>query len=239
MKKVLSNAPYILSLLVATFLFSTTQAQVNQLTEKEKKEGWTLLFDGKSLNGWHLYYRGNVPGAWSVKSSELVCDPTNKDHGDLVSDKEFENYDLTFDWKIAKAGNSGVFINVIESKDIPNTWASGPEYQMLETTHKDYSVLNKRSGCIFNFDPQKNPAKLKPQGQWNKGRIKQVNGKIEFYVNGILTAQEDLKSKAWADKVSKSSFAKFPEFGKHTKGHISFQDWYTGVSFRNVKIKQL
>ena len=214
--------------------------QNNQLTEDEKKEGWVSLFDGKSTNGWHLYNRGNVPSVWIAQNGELYCDPESKlEQGDLTSDKEFENFDLKFDWKIEKMGNSGVFINVIERPDISTTWASGPEYQLLEKSHPDYPDVTKRSGCLYGFGAPKNPVEPKPFGEWNQSRIKQVNGKVEFYLNGILTVQQDLTSQGWFEMVSKSGFKNFPEFGKHTKGHVALQEWAKGISFRNIKIKQL
>jgi hypothetical protein len=88
----------------------------NVLSEQEKKDGWTLLFDGKTMNGWHLFNRGKIPSTWSADSGQLVCNPHAKEvkHGDLVTDKIFQDFDLQFDWKISKAGNSGLFINVWE-----------------------------------------------------------------------------------------------------------------------------
>src|SRR5689334_13017385 len=83
----------------------------NQLTEKEKKEGWALLFDGVSTKGWHLYNNDKRTSTWTVSNGELICGPDIRlDHMDLVTDKEYKNFDLTFDWKINKGGNSGVFI---------------------------------------------------------------------------------------------------------------------------------
>jgi hypothetical protein len=212
----------------------------NQLTDKEKKDGWVLLFDGQSTDGWHLFHNDSVKSNWIAKNGELSCNTDyHLEHRDIVSDKEFENFDLTFEWKIALAGNSGVFIDVLERPDMPSTWASGPEYQLLEKSNPDYETPNKRSGCIFGFAPPINPADSKPQGEWNQSRIRQINGKIEFYLNGVLTAQQDLLSAAWPEMISHTNFKNYPEFGKHTKGHIALQYWLKGISFRNIKIKEL
>lgn len=239
MKKIL------LSIFCATGIFGAFAQNsnfVNQLTAKEKKEGWKLLFDGKTSNGWHLYNKGKVASAWVVQNGELKCDASisGVEREDLLTDKEFENFDLKFEWKISKEGNSGVFFNVIEKEDIPKAWASGPEYQLLEKTHHDFATsAKKRSGCLYGFYEQKNPAPDKPAGQWNQSEIKQVNGKIEFYLNGVLTATEDLNGETWKNLVANSGFKSFPEFGKHTKGRISLQDWSKGISFRSIKIKEL
>ncbi len=214
--------------------------QNNRLTDQEVKDGWKLLFDGKTTDGWHLYNRGHVPSAWIVVNNELYCKPDGKlEHGDLISDKDYGNFDLQFEWKIIKYGNSGVFIDVVEDTAIRTAWASGPEYQLLDASHPDYANPLKRSGALFGLYPQLNPADLKPFGEWNQSRIVQSNGKVQFYLNGVQTLNLDLRSPAWADTVAKSSFQRFPEFGKHTNGKIGLQDWSKGVSFRNVKIKEM
>jgi hypothetical protein len=225
-------------LIINSFAFKGDEN--NMLSKKEKADGWRLLFDGHSTAGWHLYNSATPFTVWKVKGGELFCDPLDKTGpGDLVTDKEYKNYDLKFDWKLPKGGNSGVFVNVIERKDIPTGWASGPEYQLLDDANPDYAKPQSRSGCLYGFSPQKNPVKTKPANTWNHSEIKQQDGKVKFYLNGVLTAEEDFSSKSWAEKVAKSHFSKFPEFGKHTSGHIVLQDWSTGVAFKNVKIKSL
>ncbi len=214
----------------------------NQLTPDEQKDGWVLLFDGKTTAGWHLYNKGKVPSAWVVKKGELLCNPKalKVERDDLLSDNDYENFHLKFDWKISTQGNSGVFINVLEREDIPKAWASGPEYQLLEKTHHDFeNSPKKRSGCLYNFDVQLNEPIQYEAGQWNHAEIIQENGEAKFYLNGQLTAQKDFKSDFWKAQVAASGFSTFPEFGKHTKGKISLQDWSKGISFRNIKIKEL
>lgn len=212
----------------------------NTLSAKELAAGWKLLFDGQSTNGWHLYNSQAPFTVWKAKDGQLFCDPQDKSGpGDLTTDKEYKNFDLKFDWKLPKGGNSGVFINVLERKDVPTGWASGPEYQLLDNANPDFAKPQSRSGCLYGFAPQKNPVKTKPADAWNHSEIKQRNGKVQFYLNGVLTAVEDFSSKAWADKVAKSHFHAFPEFGKHIDGHIALQDWSTGIAFRNIKIKEL
>jgi len=219
---------------------SITQVKDNQLSSQEQKEGYKLLFDGKSTKGWHLYNQGKIASVWVAKNGELKCTPgLEAAHGDLVTDEKFVNYELKFDWKISKEGNSGVFINVLERKDIPTAWASGPEYQLLEKSHYDYEKEMKRSGCLYNFSKQLNNAELKPLGSWNQSVIKQQNGVIEFYLNGILTAKQDFKTKEWREAIAATSFSNFPEFGKFVSGQIALQDWNKGVSFKNIKIKNL
>lgn len=212
----------------------------NTLSESEKEKGWELLFDGESFANWHIYNQGNVPSAWVIDNGVIYCDP-NSDlrKGDLVTDREFENFELVFDWKLEKEGNSGVFINVQELPNIDATHYSAPEYQLLEDSHVDYDKPLKRSGCLYELFPQKNFVKTKSKGQWNHSRIVQNNGKATFYLNGTLTAQVDFNSSTWKNLITKSVFKNYPEFGKHTKGRIALQDWSRGVCFQNIKIRQL
>lgn len=219
---------------------SSQKPKDNELSTAEKEQGYQLLFDGKTLNGWHLYNQGEISSAWIAQDGELKCLPgTDARHGDLVTDQDFENYEFSFDWKISKEGNSGVFINVVERADIPTAWASGPEYQLLEKGHHDYDKEMKRAGCLYNFSPQLHPAELKPLKDWNHSVIRQKNGKIEFMLNGIVTAKEDFNSISWKKAVANTSFKNFPEFGKHLKGRIALQDWNKGISFKNMKIRKL
>lgn len=213
----------------------------NQLTDIEKEAGWTLLFNGKNTEGWHLYNFPDSTSVWHVVDGTLYCDSKNRAYqqGDLVTDREFENYELTFDWKLAKESNSGIFINVRESPKYAAAWHTGPEYQLLDPKHRDQVVENKRSGCLFAFSPQIRAAETNRAGQWNSSRIKQVNGKVEFYLNGNLTAKADFTSPQWTDRIAGTHFTKFPDFGKATKGRIGLQDWFTDAWFKNIKIREL
>lgn len=215
----------------------------NQLLEIEAEQGWQLLFDGKTLGGWHLYNNpdSTLFSAWEVKDGLLHCDATdeNKVFGDLVTNKAYENYELTFEWQMALRGNGGVFINVQESPEFPATYRTGPEYQLLEPAHSDTQTPKKQAGSLWGVSEQSNPAVAKSTGQWNSSKIIQKDGKIEFYLNGILTAEEDFNSAAWKSKLRKSNFAENPDFGKVAKGKIALQNWYFDSWFRNMKIREL
>lgn len=212
----------------------------NELSKKEQEDGFTLLFDGKSLKGWHVYNQGKITSRWVAINGELQCIAESEAiHGDLVTDEIFENYELLFDWKISKEGNSGVFVNVLERPDIPTAWSSGPEYQILEESHHDQVKEMKRAGCLYNIAPQLNPAKLNPLGEWNHSVIRQKAGKIEFELNGVITVKKDLNSENWKNEIKNTSFKDFPEFGQYTRGQIALQDWNKGVSFKNIKVRSI
>lgn len=238
-------AKMLVSISISWFMLACSghSEQHNVLSDQEEKEGWHLLFDGSSTKGWHIFNKGDIPSAWSVDSGNLVCNPHAKNvkHGDLVTDKEYENFDLTFEWKISKAGNSGVFINVQERPDLGTTFSTGPEYQLLDDKNVEPDYLNNvshKAASIFGVIPN-NSNSIPKSGEWNQSRILQQNGKLEFWLNGVQALQADLKSDDWKKRVAASPMSQFPEFGVATRGHIALQDWTNGVAFRDIKIKAL
>lgn len=231
---------------LSIFVLGCAQKAVehNNLSDSEKKEGWSLLFDGKTLNGWHAYNHSGNTSVWVVKDGELVRDSARKtiESADLVSDKSYSDFDLRFDWKIVKAGNSGVFINVQEDTAYVRAWATGPEYQLLDNSNvsdHNYGDPKRQAGALFGLVPIKDNTAARPFNEWNNARIVQQHGKIQFWLNDVLTVEEDLKSDRWKQLVDSSSLGKLPGFGKFTNGRIGLQDWAKGVSFRNIKIKEL
>ncbi|RIV72101.1 3-keto-disaccharide hydrolase [Flagellimonas aequoris] len=212
----------------------------NQLLDVEKEQGWELLFDGKTLNGWHLYNNPGANSVWEVVDGELHSNANDESltAGDLLTDKPYTNYELTLEWKISSRGNSGIFINVQENPEIPTAWQTGPEYQILDSEHMDYNLPEKRPGCLYVFAPQKNAVEMKP-GEWNTARIKQVDGKVEFYLNGVLTGEQDFNDPEWKKMIAATHFSKYAEFGKATQGRIALQYWYFETWFRDIKIKEL
>ena len=222
---------------------SSNKKQHNILSDQEKSKGWALLFDGNTLNGWHNFNSGNTRSAWSVDNGLLICNPHTKNakHRDLVTDNEYENYELQFDWKISKAGNSGLFINVQERPDLGATFVTGPEYQLLDDKNIDQDYLKNRShkaGAIFGVLPN-NSNSVPDPGKWNHSRIVQKDGKVTFWLNGVQTITADFKSDAWKKTVAASSMSKYPNFAIISKGHIAIQDWTSGVAFRDIKIARL
>jgi len=242
LKNVLLICPALL--LVAGFTACSNKNNKNTLTDDEKKDGWALLYDGKTLNGWHVYNKGNKASNWVATDSELVCNPhlVAMSHDDLVTDKAYTNYDLRFEWKISKGGNSGVFFDVQEDTAYGTAWMTGPEYQLLDnenSTDHNHNDTLRQAGCLYSLAALKNHAAAKPYGEWNESRILHQNGKVTFWLNGTLSAEEDMKSERWPQLVAASNLHTFPNFGKFTNGKIALQDWNKGVSFRNIKVKEL
>lgn len=231
----------LLGLALLTSVMSCSSSTLpNKLTESEQNEGWELLFNGENLDKWHLYNSPNFKGAWFVDQGQIRANPDDiGERADLISDKAYENYELKFEWKLAKEGNSGVFVNVFEHDTLATAWMTGPEYQLLEDSHPDMDKPLKRAGCLYGFTPQKNFVNTKKTGEWNESKIIQNNGLVKFYLNDVLTAEMDFKTPQWKEAIRKTSFKDKPEFGMRTKGKIALQDWANGVAFRNIKIKEL
>jgi hypothetical protein len=227
--------------IITNFLGEAVPEQ-NSLSAEEKSAGWVLLFDGETTDGWHMFSKPNMKHAWKAIDGELTTstNDTSGTHGDIVTDGVYENYELVFDWKIAREGNSGVFINVQDDTSYIATWATGPEYQLLDNPNMQAGYLNggkKGAGALYGLAPLKNSVEPKPAGEWNTSRIMQVNGKINFWLNGIMTAEEQIGSERWKGLVANSKASVFPDFSKAKKGHIGLQDWAKGVSFRNIKLR--
>jgi hypothetical protein len=234
----------VLSAALGMFSCQQQPTRPNTITEEERKDGWMLLFDGQTTKGWHVYNEGPVLSVWSVQQGELVCDPAAKGvaFGDLVTDLAYGNFAFRFEWKITKGGNSGVFFNVQEDTAFATAWTTGPEYQLLDNlnvTDHNRNDPKRQAGCLYSLADLKNDAKPKPFGEWNQSEIRQDHGRVTFWLNGVLSAEENLNSDRWKELVAASSLGKFPMFGKATKGKIALQNWAKGVSFRNLKLKLL
>lgn len=212
----------------------------NALTNKEKQEGWHLLFDGKTTTGWHSYLKPSAGPAWSVKDATLQLDPAVKDgRGDLVTNDEYENFELSIDWNIADEGNSGIIFLVHEDKAYDATYLTGPEYQLLddkkaEDNKKDSHLAASLYDIIAPAKEVENPA-----GQWNHTVIRLKNGELTFWLNGVQTVKTHLWDSNWKELVAKSKFKDWKGFAEYHKGHIALQDHGYHITFRNIKIREL
>lgn len=213
----------------------------NTLNEAEKNAGWTLLFDGKSTLGWHTFQQPEGTPSWKVVDGTLTVDPgaSGVQHGDLATDKAYENYELKFEWKSPENGNSGVFINAQEDAEHPIAWQTGLEYQLLGVAHADNDDSAKKTGEIFGYTSQIDTTPAHGDGQWNQSLIRQTDGKVEFYLNGNLTTRVDIYSEQWKSWVATSRFKDYPAFGASAKGHIVLQEWTSTIYFRNMKLRTL
>jgi hypothetical protein len=232
---------YLSVLFVAAFAACSGQALAqNALTKKEKKEGWTLLFDGKSTAGWRTFNSTAAGAAWKVEDGALTLESKAKEgRGDLLTDKSYENYELTIEWKISACGNSGVIFNVVEDPKYKATYHTGPEMQVLDNTcHPDAKIIKHRAGDLYDLISVSKET-VKPAGEWNVAKLVSDHGKMQFWLNGEQLVTFTMHDAAWDEMVAGSKFKSMPDFGKATGGHIALQDHGDQVWFRNIKIREL
>jgi cytochrome c len=218
---------------------------VNKLTPSEKKDGWQLLFDGNDIGkNWHLFTKPNETGGWSVDEGAMFFNPALGKGGDIVSDKQFQNFILELEWKIQDCGNSGIFFNVVEDPKYYATYLTGVEMQVLDNTcHYDARFPTHRAADLYDMLSCKFET-VKPAGEWNKVRLKIENGKVEHWLNGHLLVEYEMWTEAWNTMIANSKFSiqkdkNFKDFGKAKKGHLALQDHGDKVWYRNIKIKEI
>ena len=219
---------------VLAALPATAQAP-NALTPREKATGWKLLFDGRTTAGWRGYRKADVPAGWQVRDGALT---RVSEAGDLVTREQYGDFDLTFEWRIAPGGNSGVMYHVTEAAGEP--YETGPEYQLLDDARfrpDGLSLLTSAGSCFGLYPIPRHLAKA--AGEWNHARLRVQNGHVTHWLNGVEAAEYTIGGADWDRRVAGSKFKAWPGFGKATRGFIDLQDHGFEVAFRNVKIREL
>ena len=228
--------------LVLAVLLSACQSNHNVLTDAEKAAGWELLFDGETLNGWRDYNGTGLEGPWVVEDGTLAALGLGADeHGYIVTDREFENFELVFDWKISPGGNSGIFYHVVERPRVSVPYATGPEYQLLDNDGFPFPLedwqLAAADYAMYVADPAK--VSLKPVGKWNTSKILFDNGHVEHWLNGQKVLEFEAWSEDWFERKNSGKWDDFPEYGLARRGVFSLQDHGDRAWFRNMKVREL
>jgi hypothetical protein len=215
-------------------------------TNKSDSAGWVSLFDGKTTQGWHNYGKTTIGEAWKVADGALYLDTSKQEGwqtgggGDIVTDKEYENFHLKLEWKIAKNGNSGIIFFVHE--DTTNNkyvWNTGPEMQVLDNAgHPDAKIIKHRAGDLYDLISSSKET-VKPAGEWNEAEIVVDNNQLNLFLNGTNVVSTSLWDDSWKKLIAGSKFKDMKEFGTYKKGRIALQDHGNMVWFRNIMIKEL
>jgi len=234
----------------------TSVTRLNTLSDAEKKEGWRLLFDGKTFNGWRSYFETMDPSkGWSI---EAGCFKNSKGNGrprsgggDIMTAELFTDFDFRFEWSMPPGGNSGVYYLFQERQDKPGVGMYmgddgrspvGFEYQLLDDERHPDALRNgpiRSTGSLYSLIPPNDSKRLKPAGEFNESRIVVQGKHVEHWLNGAKIVEYDLGSQALIDAIAKSKYKDVPGYGSKTKTRILFQDHGDEVRFRNLKIRVL
>ncbi|MBO8448947.1 MAG: DUF1080 domain-containing protein [Bacteroidetes bacterium] len=229
------------------------------------KDGYYVIFDGKTMKGWRGYGKDGVPSRWVVDDGAIKFNGSGggeaqeSDGGDLIFSHKFKNFELEFEWKVSKGGNSGVLYlaqEVTTEKDgktiVEPIYISSPEYQVLDNDNHPDAKLgidgNRQSASLYDMIPAK-PQNAKPYGEWNKGKIMVYKGTVVHGQNDANVLEYHLWTQQWTDMLQASKFSqeKWPLAfellnncgGENHEGYIGFQDHGDDVWFRNIRVKIL
>ena len=238
---------FLIAFLAVSLVLPGIAQSVNQLSKKEQKEGWVLLFNGKNFEGWRQCNGTAMPANWVIEDNAMKVvigegkKPGQGANGDILyPGKKFKNFELSIDWKASKMANSGIFFNVREVPGKPIYYAA-PEVQVLDNVDAtDNKVASHLAGSLYDILPA-DPKTVKPTGEWNTIVVKVKDGKVTHVQNGVEVVSYTLWTPEWDAMVAKSKFKDFPGFteGISKEGFIGLQDHGYDVWFRNIKIREL
>ncbi|RMG66763.1 MAG: DUF1080 domain-containing protein [Bacteroidetes bacterium] len=212
-----------------------TYSPLNALTPEEEAEGWSLLFDGESGQGWHTFGKDSLTG-WEIADGELRT-PGNK--GDIVTDETFADFELYIEWKISEGGNSGIMFHVQEGADYTYTFETGPEFQIIDDEGYESPLDNtQKTGANYALQAPTVAAAM-PVGTYNTTRIRVWKGKVQHFLNGQMVVTYKQDSPEWEAIKNKTKFKDMPGYAAFSSGHIALQDHGDAVAFRSIKIRPL
>ena len=228
----------------------------NQLTKREKEEGWQLLWDGKSNKGWRGAKLDHVPEkGWTIESGVLSVDKSDGGEseygGDIVTIKKYKNFELEVDFKLTKGANSGIKYFVDTELNKGTGSAIGCEYQILDDEFhpdaKQGTNGNRTLASLYDiipanalfYAPDESTSKRVNNYEWNRAKIIVRGNYVAHFLNGIKVVEYERGSQIWRALVSRSKYVDWPYFGELSEGHILLQDHGDEVFFKNIKIKIL
>jgi len=226
----------------------------NTLTEAEREAGWVLLFNGRDFTGWRGLGRDTVPdGHWEIDDGAIKKVPSGEvplqedgqplEGGDLMTVEAYEDFEFSFEWRISRAGNSGVKYNVSEELSTsrpPRYAALGFEFQVLDDDeHPDAKAdPTHTAGALYDLIAPQGKA-LKPVGEYNSSRIVFRGLHGEHWLNGVKVLEFELETVEMNERLARSKYHGIPGFADKRKGHIVLQDHTDAVWFRSLKLRRL
>lgn len=221
----------------------------NKLSIDEKKNGWKLLWDGKSTAGWKGAKLDKFPEkGWVIENGELTVlssgGAESRAGGDIVTKELFGDFEFKVDFKLTPGANSGIKYYVDTEINKGPGSSIGLEFQILDDALHPDAKLGNHEGSrtvsslydLIKADPNKH---MNPIGEWNSAHIISKNNHVEHWLNGMKVLEYERKSEEYLKLVSESKYVKWPNFGELEKGQILLQDHGDRVSFKNIKVKSL
>ncbi len=236
MKKYLLKTGAILWIIICV----SFMVKSNKETLNNKK--WISLFDGKSLAGWHGYNKTGTVTNWDIENGALVCLGAAADAhgGDIASDATYENFELKWEWKIDKGGNSGVMYHVVEGEKYHAPYETGPEYQMIDDIDFPEKLEEwQKTGADYAMNLTNDKKKLKPVGEWNTSKIVFNKGHVEHWLNGEKVVEFTAWDAKWQKEKAEGKWKDYPDYGNAKKGLIALQDHGHKAYFKNIMIRVL
>jgi hypothetical protein len=226
-------------------LFSNNLQAQNKLSEQEKSEGYVLLFDGTSTDGWRGFQKDHVPSKWVVEEGTLHFNPkANGDGGDIMIDKKYSDFHLKIEWRIEDGGNSGILYRGSEDPEFSAIYMTAPEMQILDNAkHPDAKLGtngNRQAGSLYDLIPA-DPQNFKGAGEWNSAELIVKNNHVKHIQNGDIVVEYEYGTQMWDALVARSKFPELnPDWANlQESGYIGLQDHGNNVWYRNIKIKEL
>jgi hypothetical protein len=227
----------------------------NQLTEREITEGWKLIWDGKTTNGWRGSKIEEFPSAgWTISNGTLSVEKSNggesTNGGDIVTINKYRNFELEVDFKFTEGANSGIKYFVDPDLNMGAGSSIGCEFQILDDDkHPDAKngvKGNRTLASLYDlitadasiYAPHESTKRVNKTG-WNRAKIIVNGNHVEHYLNGIKVVEYERGTQLWRAIVAYSKYRVWPNFGEAEEGHILLQDHGDKVSFRNIKLKEL
>jgi len=229
----------------------------NTLSRQEQADGWKLLWDGQTPDGWRSAKAENFPlHGWTMRDGVLTVHENGGEEsaggGDIITRKRYANFELTADFKITPGANSGIKIFVqpnlspVDKKTGRPTGtgsAIGMEFQILDDLRHPDAKLGRDGdrtlGSLYDLIPAPKDKKVLPVGAWNHARILSQGKHVEFWLNGEKTVEFERGSAVFRAAVEASKFKNIPDFGEWADGHILLQDHGNEAAFRNLKLRVL
>jgi len=215
-------------------------AAPNTLTDKEKKNGWQLLFDGKTTAGWHGYNMKIFPDCWAIEDESLTMNSKgSQEDQDIITNKKYRDFVLSLEYKLTKAANSGIIFQVEEDPKYKFPYETGPEFQVIDHENWPDKLEDwQMNGANYAmYPPVAKP--YKALGEWNQLFLMVKGNMVTQMLNGVVVVKYEKNSEEWMKLRNSGKWSAFPDWGKFDEGYISLQNHGTKVWYRSIKLKEI